>query len=380
MDFVGRSRGWIKARSPFHRDLLLAGALAAGSLVENLGAETWLLVLAPVAPLPLALRRRAPLLMAALLFTIHVAGEVAAPVDAAEGGFLFAVAALLIGMYSTAAYESMLARAVAGGLLIGVGANWDLVVGGLSADDFWPFRFFFMAGAWVAGRVLHGRGREVDQLEQQQEARTNAAIAEERARLARELHDVIAHNVSVMVVQAGAAQEVLARAPQRAVESLENIQRTGRETVTELRRLLGILRVGDEESLTTPQPGLGEVDALVQRVRGTGLPVELEISGRRRELPVSIDLSAYRIVQEGLTNALKHAAASAVHVQVTYGERDLTIEIVDDGRGASSNGMEAHGLIGMRERVAMFKGKVEFGNAPEGGFRVHARIPLDDGA
>lgn len=380
MDFVGRWGRRIKALSPFQRDLFLAGALAVGSLLENFGAETWLLVLAPVAPLPLALRRRTPLLMAALLFTIHVVGEVAAPVDAAEGGFLFAVAALLIGMYSTAAYESMLARAVAGGLLIGVGANWDLVVGGLSADDFWPFRFFFMAGAWVAGRVLHGRGREVDQLEQQQEARTNSAIAEERARLARELHDVIAHNVSVMVVQAGAAQEVLARAPQRAVESLENIQRTGRETVTELRRLLGILRVGDEESLTTPQPGLGEVDALVERVRGTGLPVELEISGRRRELPVSIDLSAYRIVQEGLTNTLKHAAASAVHVQVTYGERDLTIEIVDDGRGASSNGMEGHGLIGMRERVAMFDGKVEFGSTPEGGFRLQAKIPLDEGA
>jgi signal transduction histidine kinase len=380
MNFVGRWRRRIKALSPFQRDLFLAGALAVGSLLENLGAETWLLVLALVAALPVALRRRAPLFMAAVLFTIHVAGEVAAPVDATEGGFLFAVAALLIGMYSTAVYESMLARAVAGGLLIGIGANWDLVVGGLTADDFWPFRFFFMAGAWLAGRVLHGRGLEVDQLERQQEALTKAAIAEERGRLARELHDVIAHNVSVMVVQAGAAQEVLARAPQRAVESLENIQRTGRETVTELRRLLGILRVGDNESLTTPQPGLGELDALIERVRGAGLPAELEITGAHRALPVSIDLSAYRIVQEGLTNALKHAAASAVHVQVTYGERDLTLEIVDNGRGASSNGMEGHGLIGMRERVAMFNGKMEFGNAPEGGFRLRARIPLDDRA
>jgi signal transduction histidine kinase len=339
-----------------------------------------LLLFAPLVPLPLALRRRAPLGMAALLFALHVGGEVVAPVPASEteGGFLFAVAALLIGMYSTAAYETMLTRAVAGGLLIGVGANWDLVVGGLSADDFWPFRFFFMAGAWFAGRILHGRGLQVDQLEQQQEARTKAAIAEERARLARELHDVIAHNVSVMVVQAGAAQEVLLRAPNHAIESLENIQRTGRETVTELRRLLGILRVGDVESLTAPQPGLGELDALVQRVRSAGLPVDLEIIGQHRALPVSIDLSAYRIVQEGLTNAMKHAAASAVHVQVTHGDHDLTIEIIDDGRGSSRNGTEGHGLIGMRERVAMFKGKMEFGNRPEGGFRLRADIPRDD--
>jgi signal transduction histidine kinase len=380
MDFVGRSRHRIKALSPSQKDLLLAMALAVGSLAENLGAEGWALVLAPLAPLPLVLRRRAPLLMAALLFTTYVGGEVTVPAVQTEGGFLFAVAALLIGMYSTAAYGSTLVRAVAGGLLIGVGANWDLVIGGLRADDFWPFRFFFMTGAWVAGRVLHGRGLEVDQLERGQEARTKAAIAEERARLARELHDVIAHNVSVMVVQAGAAQQVLPRTPERATESLENIQRTGRETVIELRRLLGILRVGDDESLTAPQPDLGDLNALAERVRGAGLPVQVDVTGARRELPVSIDLSAYRIVQEGLTNALKHAAASAVHVQVTYGERDLTIEILDDGRGSSSNGLEGHGLIGMRARVTMFNGRMEFGNRPEGGFRLRADIPLDDRA
>lgn len=138
--------------------------------------------------------------------------------------------------------------------------------------------------------------------------------------------------------------------------------------------------MGDDESSTAPQPRLGELDALVERVRSAGLPVELEITGPDRPLPVSVDLSAYRIVQEGLTNALKHAGASAVHVQVTYGERDLTIEIVDDGRGSSSNGMEGHGLIGMRERVAMFNGKMEFGNSSQGGFRLRAEIPLDDGA
>ena len=380
MELVAQSRRRIQALSPYQRDLSLAAILGAGSLLENLGAESWSLVLAPLAPLPVALRRRAPLVMAALLFTIHVVGELTVPASNDEGAFLFAVAALLIGMYSTAAHEAMLARAIAGGLLIGVGANWDLVVGGLSADDFWPFRFLFMAGAWFAGRVFHGRGLQVVQMERQQEARTRAAIAEERARLARELHDVIAHNVSVMVVQAGAAQEVLTRAPHHANDSLENIQRMGRETVTELRRLLGILRVEDAESLTAPQPGLSELDALVQRVRSAGLPVDLEIGGRPRALPVSIDLSAYRIVQEGLTNTMKHSSASAVHVQVTYGEHDLTLEIIDDGRGSPRNGVQGHGLIGMRERVAMFNGKLEFGNRPEGGFRLRADIPLDDRA
>lgn len=378
MQLVDQSRRRIQALSPYQRDLSLAAILGAGSLVENIGADTWTLALAPLGPLPVALRRRAPLIMAALFFTFHVVEGVFVRPPEAEGAFFFAVTALLIGMYSTAAHETMLGRAVAGGLLIGVGANWDLVVGGLSADDFWPFRFLFMAGAWFAGRVFHGRGLQVVQMERQQEARTKAAIAEERTRLARELHDVIAHNVSVMVVQAGAAQEVLPRAPHDAGESLESIQRMGRETVTELRRLLGILRVGDAESLTAPQPGLGELDALVQRVRSAGLPVELEIAGRPRALPVSIDLSAYRIVQEGLTNAMKHAAASAIHIKITYGERELTIEIVDDGRGSSRDEPEGHGLIGMRERVAMFNGKLELGNRPEGGFRLRADIPLDD--
>ncbi|HEX2240679.1 MAG TPA: sensor histidine kinase, partial [Actinomycetota bacterium] len=228
-------------------------------------------------------------------------------------------------------------------------------------------------------RILHGRGLQVFQLEQQQEARTQAAIAQERARLARELHDVIAHNVSVMVVQAGAAQQVFAQSPDQAIESLENIQRTGRATVTELRRLLGILRVGDAESETAPQPGLRELGALVHQVRGTGLPVELEIDGSDRPLPASIELSAYRIVQEGLTNALKHANASAVDVRITYGDSQLSIEIVDDGRGLTRNGAEGHGLIGIRERVAMYNGKMEVGSRAEGGFRLRAVIPLDEG-
>ena len=365
----------LRAASPVRKDLYLALFLVIGVTIENAAGPLLALASAPLTALPIALRRRAPLLMAALFFGVFVIAQTFAPPQGEDEAFMFSVASLLIAMYSAAAYERTIAIAAAAGALIGVGANWDLVVGGLGADDFWPFRFLFLGGAWLAGRIVHGRVLEVDELERDQEARTSAAIAEERGRLARELHDVIAHNVSVMVVQAGAAQEVLEQSPERAREPLENIQRMGRETVTELRRLLGILRIGSDQSLMAPQPGLRELDALVERVRSAGLPVEVEVRGEPHDVPASIDLSAYRIVQEGLTNALKHSQASVVQLQVSYNESAISLEIIDDGRGASANGARGHGLVGMRERVAMFGGTLDFGAGPRGGFRLHAELP-----
>lgn len=378
-------RRGIGSLSPQQQDVLLAVGLGLGSLIESLGsAEGWSLALAPLIALPLALRRRAPLVMAAALFVLLVVGEIAFTTSDAEGGFLFSVAVLLIAMYSTAAYEDSMIRALSAGVLVAVGANWDLVVGGLSVDDFWPFRFLFMGGAWIGGRIAHWRHLEVGKwsdearrLSLTQEERARQAVADERARLARELHDVIAHNVSVMVVQAGAAEQVLPDgSPGDVRMSLTAIQDRGRETIAELRRLLGILRVGDREMLTTPQPSLARLDVLVENARSSGLSVDVSIDGEPVALPSSIDLSAYRIVQEALTNVLKHARATEAHVGVVYLPGRLALEVVDNGAGQSKNGGRGHGLVGMKERVELFSGTLAFGPRPEGGFGLRAELPL----
>lgn len=372
--------------TPLQADLLLAGVLGAGALLERLAVDTgWPLVLAPLAALPLALRRRAPLVMAVLFLVEGIAAQTWAPTD---DGFLVAVAALLIGTYSTAAYIGSLPVSLGCGLLVGLGANWDLVVGGLAADDFWPFRFMFLTAAWAAGRLAHQRrlelGRWTDEalrLAQTQQAAAERAVAEERARLARELHDVIAHNVSAMVVQAGAVQEVLGPGARGDVRhSLAAIQERGRETILELRRLLGILREGDPELVTSPPPSLTRLDALVEDARAAGLTVDVAVAGQPVELPTSVDQSGYRILQEGLTNVLKHAQATVAHVRLDYAGDRIAVEVVDDGRGmraSEADGAAAgHGLLGIRERVDLYGGSLSFGDGPHGGFRLAAELPL----
>jgi signal transduction histidine kinase len=224
-------------------------------------------------------------------------------------------------------------------------------------------------------RVVGDRERRAQMAERERDLVAREAVVEERARIARELHDVIAHHVSMMVVQAGAERRVLdgANAPTREV--LQTIEQVGRNALTEMRRLLGMLRAGDEESLM-PQPGLRDVPTLVAQLREAGLPVELSVDGERRELPVGIELSAYRIVQEALTNALKHAGDAHASVHVLYRADSLEIEIVDDGGGVPapvSGG--GHGLVGMRERVALYGGRLDAGRRPSGGFAVRVLLP-----
>jgi signal transduction histidine kinase len=211
--------------------------------------------------------------------------------------------------------------------------------------------------------------------ERQEEARR--AVAEERARLARELHDVVAHAVSMVVVQAEAGAAA-GGPPERVVEAFDAIADTGRSALAELRRLLGVLRSPDEAAPRLPQPGVGELGPLVESVRRAGLPVDLRVEGEQRPLPAGVDLSAYRIVQEALTNSVKHAGAARAAVLVRYGEQDLQLEVLDDGRGPRPGTAAAgHGLDGMRERAALLGGDLSAGPGAAGGFSVRARLPLE---
>jgi signal transduction histidine kinase len=209
--------------------------------------------------------------------------------------------------------------------------------------------------------------------EREREERIGRAAAEERARIARELHDVVTHNVSVMVVQAAAAGEIFEQDPQRAREAIGAVEETGRRALNELRRLLGA--VTDDEVGVLPQPGLDRLGELVDSVRAAGLAVELIEEGTPGDIPAGVGLSAYRIVQESLTNTLKHAFASHVTIRVRHSGEGVEIEVTDDGVGASLHG-EGRGLIGMRERVALYGGDLDAGSRAGGGYGVRARIPL----
>jgi signal transduction histidine kinase len=215
-----------------------------------------------------------------------------------------------------------------------------------------------------------------DRLEREREARAHAAVAEERRRIARELHDLVAHSVSVMTVQAGAARLVLEEEPGRALAPLRAVEETGRQALAEMSRMLGILR-GDDEPALVPQPGLADLNALLSQAHAAGLPVELTVEGEPAALPPGVELAAYRIVQEALTNARRHAGPAHAHVTVSYGRDALELEVADDGRGAFAGKGAGHGLVGMRERAGLYDGEVQAGPRPGGGFSVRARLPLE---
>ena len=204
------------------------------------------------------------------------------------------------------------------------------------------------------------------------------AVAEERTRIARELHDVVAHAMSTIVLEAGAERVNLKQAQKSTHDTLRSIEHTGRQALAEMRRLVGVLRTDGDEADLLPQPSLSHLDLLVEQVGRAGLPVELHLVGRPVGLAPGLDISAYRIVQEALTNVLKHAGQAHAEVTVTYGDRMLEIEVVDDGRGAAVNG-SGHGLAGLRERVALFDGELRAGGRTGGGFVVWARLPLEKG-
>jgi signal transduction histidine kinase len=236
---------------------------------------------------------------------------------------------------------------------------------------------------WLAGFALRERAEQAEaaeeralQAEHEREAAARIAVAEERARIARELHDIVAHAVSVMVLQVGAVRHKLPKALDEDRDALQGVEQAGRTALSEMRRLLGAMRDDGDGVELAPQPGLDRLDALVDEVGRAGLPVRLHVDGDPFPLPRALDLSAYRIVQEGLTNSLKHARASHADVTVRYSADELRIEVRDDGEGAATSDGLGHGLVGIRERVKIYGGEMTAGTAPEGGFVLSTRFPV----
>jgi signal transduction histidine kinase len=245
---------------------------------------------------------------------------------------------------------------------------------------FIPMEF---AISWLAGFAVRERAEKAEaaevratQAERERETAARIAVAEERARIARELHDIVAHAVSVMVLQVGAVRHKLPEADAEDRDALQGVEQAGRTALAEMRRLLAAMRTDGDEAELTPQPGLDGLDSLAEEVGRAGLPVRLHVDGDPFPLPRAIDLSAYRIVQEGLTNALKHARASAADVIVRYRPDEVQLEVRDDGIGTGASDGLGHGLVGIRERVKIYGGEMSAGTANGRGFILSTRLPL----
>jgi signal transduction histidine kinase len=367
-------------RHPFESDAALAFVLAVLVLSEvptsggYLTGSKWVYV--PVGVLttvPLAWRRRSPLIVVVLVMGAFAAQSlILDPTPTPDGELIPA----LIAVYSVAAQGERWIPFVGGGLSLVAGLIW------LGADDFLLPTVMF-GGAWLAGRLVRERqlyaqafAERAGALERERDVNARVAAAEERVRLARELHDAVGHSVSVMVVQAGAERLALGEARPATREALLAIERTGRAALAEMSRLLGLLRKEGEGLALAPRPSLGQIEALVATVRDAGVPVDLSVEGEQPDLPPGVDVSAYRVVQEALTNVVKHASPAHAFVVVRYTGGSVEVEVTDDGSRSINGKAVGYGLAGMRERVELHGGTLETGTRREGGFRVKARLPV----
>jgi len=331
---------------------------------------------------PLLWRRRYPSLVL-LLVAVAFGAKVLLGFNPGVAGL-----GLLVAMYSVAAYE-VGARRLVFLVVAGLGFVAGFVVFGVTGN---PRSFaitvpsLFFVAAWLIGDYLRTRRAYVAQLEEraarlerERDQDRRLAADEERTRIARELHDVVAHDVSVIAIQAGAARAVQLSKPEAAAKALGLIETTARETLIELNRLLGVLRSSNGATPDrSPQPGIDQLPGLVEELRAAGLEVDARVDGAAQPLPPALDLSAYRILQEATTNVLKHARAHRVDIRIHYSATMLALDVRDDGAGGGADpaASSGHGLIGMRERVALFGGKLHAGRNLAGGFSVHARLPL----
>jgi signal transduction histidine kinase len=354
--------------------------------------------------LPLALRRRFPLAISAVVVGAFVAGRVlldpAMPFLGAWeqyitvwGCWLALYSAVAHGRKSkgVTAFVALLAAVLVGEIVR------EIYFSRAALTEFPRYQAFQLAynlGVLILPLVLgflvrslwdrqHELAAQASELQREREENARRAVLEERVRIARELHDVVAHHVSVMGVQAGAARRVMARQPDKAEEVLSSIEESSRQAVVELQRLLGFLRRSDQPDSLAPQPSLGQLGVLVAQAGQAGLTVELSVEGEQRPLPPTLEVSAYRVIQEALTNALKHSGGKTATVRLGYADNALEIEVRDDGRNSSARSTKTlggHGLVGMRERVGLHGGHLRVGGTPTGGFVVHATFPLSGSA
>jgi signal transduction histidine kinase len=358
----------------------LAEVTANAAVVPKAAAASCELAMA----IALLWRRRAPLAVVTVVAVLQVIEAVAGvPLQQPVVPLLASVIAVYALMTAAPAWQAATGAAI---MLAAVGI--ETVVQDKGFANF-AFALVFLVGAVIVGRTVHSRTQHVVELadraqalERQQSLAAQLAVQEERTRIARELHDIIAHTVSVMVVQAGAAEQMVGRDPDRALSAMQAVQTTGREALGEMARLLGMLREDGGEIGLAPAPGLADLTTLVDGARRSGIDVHLQLDGYPRQLPPGPELSIYRIVQEALTNIRKHAGRSRAAVRVTCSDTAIVAEIDNDGAGEPLADPTVpgagHGLIGMRERVALYGGTLVAGPSAAGGFQVRADIPLTD--
>ena len=382
--------GQLARRHGFDALIVLAALEAAIELAVRGGSSQaphtsrWLAAVAVVlVVLPLLARRRWPFAAPASLWLL------AAALSFADGRLVVYTGGVYIAGMAAAFLLGNLSDPVKGrlGLAVVLGSAAVVIYNDpvRSTGDLVFVPLLFGIG-WLVGFALGERAAQAEaaearasQAEREREAVARVAVAEERARIARELHDVVAHAVAVMVLQVGAARHTLPEELAPTRDALIEVERTGRSALSEMRLLLGAMRSERDDLELAPQPGLGGLDRLLDEIRRAGLPVELRVEGEAFPLPPAIDLSAYRIVQEGLTNSLKHARAGRADVVVRYATDELRIEVRDDGRGAAPSDGLGHGLVGIRERVTLFGGDMDAGSENGSGFVLRTRLPLEGG-
>ena len=370
----------VRQTSPWRIDAVLATFLVLTGLTTTNQIEAIYkprdgvaIALILVATLPYYLRRRAPL----PVFVVSQTAIAAIFVLDYHGGALPFV--LAVGAYTVGAYRPMPEVVLAAAL-----QNVTFVVMVLADSAGFGVPQYLTsvplyAATMLVGWTMQSRRLRYDALEREQGESALRAAADERLRIAQELHDVVAHSLGVIAVQAGVGMHVIDTDPAEARRSLEHISRTSRSSLAEIRRVLGLVRSGEPTASYSPTPGLADLPQLVDEMAGAGLPVDLEVAEGAADLPPGVELAAYRIVQEALTNALRHARAHRATVRVEVDGSRLRVVVSDDGAGQNGKGRPGgHGLVGMRERVAVYGGTLELGPAAEGGFRVDAAIPFDE--
>lgn len=374
--------GW----SPAASDLALTCGLLTYGLVEAVALGSGepnpagRLLAAAAMVVPLLWRRRFPLLVLPAVIAVIVAGTLA---DFVPTNSILPLPAFVLAFFSAA--HSQAVRAAIGMATACLVATWAGLALSETPDDVPAYIgvSFIAAASFALGRVVHRRTSESvrlarlsEQLEREQGARAREAVEQERARIGRELHDIVAHSISLIAVQSGAAAAMLRRDPDRAAASMDSVEGAAREALAEMRRLLGMLREDEPRGELSPQPGLADVQQLVERARESGQAVELHVEAPLPQVPLGVDLAGFRIVQEALTNARKHGNGGTTEVRIGYRASAVEIEVVNPIPDHSPRpDLAGHGLVGMRERTRLYGGQFEAGPRPDGTYRVAARLP-----